>query len=143
MSEASKHALEAVDALGITHAGERLRAVGVIQRAIDLATADRANEIVQLRAQLEQTEDARDMADSALSTLRAERDGLLDVCEATLMFHDGAQWTQEKQSRWNTFMSKHCPTAGGGGVFERTEATTRNLCNAIRAVLDAAGKEQV
>lgn len=83
-----------------------------------------------------------DAADKELTALRAERDGLRDVCEATLSFHSGTEWTPEKQSRWNTIMAKHCPTAGGGGVFERTEATTRNLCNAIRAVLDAARKEQ-
>jgi hypothetical protein len=51
---------------------------------------------------------------------------LLDACRATLIFH-GERWTSEERQEWRN-------------ITHHEEATTRVLCDTIRAAIAAAAK---
>lgn len=72
----------------------------------------------------------RNQAQNAVATMRfnyqlygqAEMEKVCDALEATLLFHSGPPWDEEKAKRWLELTGTH-------------ESTTRNLCDFIRSVL--------
>lgn len=67
---------------------------------------------------------------------------LKTACDLVLMFHSGSPWTYEKQQDWANGLTDLLGTAssrktrdGSYLVVPTNEATTRNLCDAVRAAM--------
>jgi hypothetical protein len=88
--------------------------------------------------------------------LRKQSNKLAAACHLVLLFHDGEQWTDDKRNFWNLTMTyllgpvadrdpKVVGAHGDGtwdGAKPTNEATTKNLCNAIRAALTEYSNNQ-
>lgn len=70
---------------------------------------------------------------------------LRTAAELTLLFHDGSHWTDEKRHLWDVKLTELLGPAAQrqpesyhysvGKIQPTNEATTRNLCNAVRAAM--------
>ncbi len=63
-----------------------------------------------------------------IEELEGERDRLREALEACLLFHDSGSWDMEKQLSWQR-------------LTRQSEATTRALCDTLRAALKEAQGE--
>lgn len=67
--------------------------------------------------------------------MKNEPSKLLRACELVLLYHDGGPWTFEKANAWANGLTDIM----GPALFRRdlpsNEATTKNLCNAVRAAV--------
>lgn len=77
---------------------------------------------------------------------------LLEACKLVLLFHSGSPWDFEKRQAWvnglHSLITTNDPKvtgANGDGTWDakgnREDATTKNLCNAVRAAIEKAEKE--
>lgn len=80
---------------------------------------------------------------------RARERSLELACKLVLLFHSGTPWTWEKQQEWANGLTELLGSAAGrdpkivganadgtwDGAEPTNEATTKNLCNAVRAAL--------
>jgi len=67
--------------------------------------------------------------DAEWRALRKENTALLEALEAVLMFHAGGQWDADKRNRWQVLTGHE-------------EATTKVLCDFVRAALTGAPREE-
>lgn len=62
------------------------------------------------------------------------------ACELVLLFHSGADWSVTKRADWNNKLTELLGPKdirnGRGSVPASNEATTRNLCDAVRKALE-------
>lgn len=79
-----------------------------------------------------------------------EKEFLRSACKAVLLFHSGKAWTADVQIEWDNLLTSIMGPAvardpqivganGDGtwdGAYPTNEATTKNLCNAVRAALE-------
>lgn len=65
------------------------------------------------------------MDDAKIMALFAEKADLLAACEAALLFHSGGPWDEEKSAEWLRLTGT-------------PDASTRNLCDCIRAAVAKA-----
>jgi hypothetical protein len=70
---------------------------------------------------------------------------LLQACKLTLLFHSGSPWDFDKQQEWANGITELLGPANGRETFgslvpETNEATTKNLCRAIRAAIEQSTK---
>lgn len=84
-----------------------------------------------------------------LEKLRLENTKLKQACELTLLFYTVGPWDYDKSQAWANGLtvllgcafSRDCKIVGANGdgtwdgAVPTNEATTKNLCNAIRAAL--------
>lgn len=99
-------------------------------------------------------------AEERVVALMAERDELLDqkrlmiaALDVVLLFHGGDPWDWDKKQRWADLLTVVMGAANhrdpkvvgshGDGTWDPVapteEATTKNLCNCVRAALKKAG----
>lgn len=78
---------------------------------------------------------------------------MIAALDAVLLFHSGSPWDWDKKQRWDNLLTVIMgPAAGrdpkvvgsyGNGCWDgaepTNEATTKNLCNAVREALRKAG----
>lgn len=83
-----------------------------------ITEAMQAEQTRQLNASLDQ------LGATALR-IRDERDELAKACRAVHLFHSGSHWTPDVRRYWTELTGED-------------EATTRTLCNTVRAVLAKA-----
>lgn len=81
--------------------------------------------------------------------MKTREDKLAQACQLALLFHSGSPWTFEKRQEWANGLTellgpastRDCKVVGANGdgtwdgAMPTNEATTKNLCNAIRAAL--------
>lgn len=63
--------------------------------------------------------------EARVGQLEVENARLREACEAVLIFHAGGEWTSSMQNRWLD-------------ITQSPDATTRGLCETIRAVIAKA-----
>ena len=56
---------------------------------------------------------------------------LRTALELVLLFHSGSSWDNAKMQKWRNGIK----TILGDAPMEGSDVTTKNLCNAVRAVL--------
>lgn len=85
----------------------------------------------------------------AANTVPRQMERLATACELTLLFYTVGPWTDEKRAQWSEKMDsilgpvdkrdRKTVGANGDGTWDgarpSNEATTKNLCNAVRAAL--------
>lgn len=60
---------------------------------------------------------------------------LTEACKLVLLFHDGGEWTNDKRLAWSNTIGLLLQNEYGRVPKDFSEATTKNLCNAVRAAL--------
>lgn len=128
--------------------------LGAMRQRFETIKADR-DEWKRLYHALEESIEANiDKMDAGIIEARAERDTLKarceklgEVCRLALLFHSGSPWDNEKNEAWangltnilGPAIARDCKVVGANGdgtwdgALPTNEATTKNLCNAIRA----------
>lgn len=105
--------------------------------------ADRANTVPQSQATAETPESVE------ANTVPGPMERLVAACELTLLFYTVGPWTDEKRAQWSEKMDsilgpvdkrgRRAVGDNGDGTWDgarpSNEATTKNLCNAVRAAL--------
>lgn len=57
------------------------------------------------------------------------------ACRLVLLFHSGSHWDDQKREEWQNGLIDLGLDVGDPARGRSSEATTRNLCNAVRTVL--------
>lgn len=63
------------------------------------------------------------------------------ACRLVLLFHSGSPWDFQKQQAWQNGLIELGLDVGDPSHNHSGEATTRNLCNAVRAALSTLQEE--
>lgn len=128
-----------------------------IQRALDWChgTGPYQNGEDRLGALAEEVAPARHDALPLVDALTAQRDACVAALEAVLLFYSASHWTADKKQQWEDRMNillgdsvtRHPKVVGsnGDGTWDgaraTNEATTKNLCNGVRAALALCGRK--
>lgn len=73
-----------------------------------------------------------------LATLQKKNARLTEACKLVLLFHSGSPWDIQKSLSWQNGMGQLLQSETGRVPDDFSDATTKNLCNAVRAALKEA-----